>query len=424
VNNTFWLLIDKFITLGAGFVTTIILARHFSLQAFGEYNYLLTYVVLWGPLFSLGIARILLREFSNKPDKIGVFLTTACQARFYATLFFSIIALAIFIRITEQNYNVVLIAILLFSQLTSSLEVYEFWFQYKSLNKHVVKLRILVTLFFNILKICSAIFYPSILWIVIITALEWVSLKSGYYFLYKYWNQKAQLLHHFDKGAFKNLFQQSKYLIFSGIAAIIYLKIDILMLEHLASSKEVAIYSVAAKISEVWFVLPAIFVTVVSPEMLNWAKNNIEKYHRRTQEFFSLFFWGGLVATLATYFIAPYLIPFIFGDEYLLSVEILQIHIWALVFISLRQLFSHILVIMKFAQFSLFSQVSGAIVNIILNYILIPLYGGKGAAIATIISYAMSSYFCLIFSAKTRPIFFIMCKSIWPGYIYNLVRHK
>ena len=44
INNSFWLLIDKFINLSAGFITTIILAREFGPSLFGEYSYLLTLI--------------------------------------------------------------------------------------------------------------------------------------------------------------------------------------------------------------------------------------------------------------------------------------------------------------------------------------------------------------------------------------------
>ncbi|MEC4686376.1 MAG: polysaccharide biosynthesis C-terminal domain-containing protein [Nitrospirota bacterium] len=44
-------------------------------------------------------------------------------------------------------------------------------------------------------------------------------------------------------------------------------------------------------------------------------------------------------------------------------------------------------------RFSFFTTSLGAIINLILNFILIPQYEGVGAAIATVVSYAVSGYF-------------------------------
>jgi len=43
-------------------------------------------------------------------------------------------------------------------------------------------------------------------------------------------------------------------------------------------------------------------------------------------------------------------------------------------------------------KFSFFTTAVGAILNVSLNFILIPLYEGVGAAIATVVSYGVSSY--------------------------------
>jgi len=44
-------------------------------------------------------------------------------------------------------------------------------------------------------------------------------------------------------------------------------------------------------------------------------------------------------------------------------------------------------------KFSFFTTALGAIVNLVLNFILIPQYEGVGAAIATVVSYGASGYF-------------------------------
>jgi len=50
--------------------------------------------------------------------------------------------------------------------------------------------------------------------------------------------------------------------------------------------------------------------------------------------------------------------------------------------------------------------------NVVLNYILIPVYGGQGAAWATLVSYAIASFFAVLLYPRTRPVFWLMLKAL------------
>ena len=77
-------------------------------------------------------------------------------------------------------------------------------------------------------------------------------------------------------------------------------------------------------------------------------------------------------------------------------------------------------------MFSIITQGLGALANVVLNYSLIPQYGGVGAAYATLLSYATASYLALLLHSKTRPVFWMMSKSIFSPirYIVYILREK
>ena len=78
-----------------------------------------------------------------------------------------------------------------------------------------------------------------------------------------------------------------------------------------------------------------------------------------------------------------------------MSANILSIHIFATLFIFQRAILSKWLIIESYYKFSLMSHGAGAISNIILNLLLIPTYGGIGAALATLFSYMIASFLSL-----------------------------
>ena len=101
-----------------------------------------------------------------------------------------------------------------------------------------------------------------------------------------------------------------------------------------------------------------------------------------------------------------------FGAEYVKSSLILSIHIWACIFVFQRALFSKWLIITNNYRYSLYTHLIGAFSNIVLNILLIPLYAGVGAAIASLISYGLAGFVSLLFFKQTRPFATLIIKAM------------
>ena len=60
-----------------------------------------------------------------------------------------------------------------------------------------------------------------------------------------------------------------------------------------------------------------------------------------------------------------------------------------------------------------YRTVSGAVLNVMLNFLLIPRYGGIGAATSTLIAQFTAGYFFDAFNINTRKVFFMKTKSLF-----------
>jgi polysaccharide transporter, PST family len=65
---------------------------------------------------------------------------------------------------------------------------------------------------------------------------------------------------------------------------------------------------------------------------------------------------------------------------------------------------------------------AGAIGNVALNVVLIPKFSALGAAVATVVSYAISGVLANAFDARTRPIFLLQLNSFSPGNWFKIYR--
>lgn len=359
-----------------------------------------------------------MREFIHLPQRVDDILYSSLIARLASGALCASVAVGIFDYWSQNSQYTRLFAVLMVGQIFLAFNVYDFWFQSELRNKPAVVFRMIAFSIFALVKIYSVFSGLGLFIVIWVTAVEIVLTQYGHMLLFKRVNKQSK------KGRFSlklvtNIFSQSKFLVLSGFASIIYLKVDVLMLEHLSSSYEVGVYSTAAKISEVWYLFPEAIVVALFPKLLRMAKNQPSKYLCSLQSLFNwLFLFAFIIAVVIT-ILAPFLILLLFGDNYAESVLILQIHVWGGCLVFMRSLLSQWLVAERFAQFSLLSHGLGAVSNVLINFYLIPLYGGVGAAIATIVSYVFSTYICLFFTAKTRPIASMMgCAMLSPFTVF------
>ena len=184
------------------------------------------------------------------------------------------------------------------------------------------------------------------------------------------------------------------------------------MLRWMVGASEVGIYSIAVNLSEVWYFLPTSIALSVYPTLIEKKNKDPKTYQEHLQKIFNVLFLIAITVAILVTLVSKPAIQLLYGEAYSKAGSILMIHIWAGVFIFLRALFSRIIFIENLLEFSLITHFSGALVNVVLNLILIKPMAGYGAAIATLVSYAAASYFSLFFSQKTRPFALMMTRSL------------
>jgi polysaccharide transporter, PST family len=109
-------------------------------------------------------------------------------------------------------------------------------------------------------------------------------------------------------------------------------------------------------------------------------------------------------------FLSGSIVTTLFGSEYVESGQILAVHIWAAVFVFMGVATSPWFIAEGLNHLSFQRTFLGGITNIILNLFLIPFYQGMGAAIATVLSYAIAAFLANSFNSKTQKIFMIQLK--------------
>ena len=100
---------------------------------------------------------------------------------------------------------------------------------------------------------------------------------------------------------------------------------------------------------------------------------------------------------------------------------VLSIHIWSGIFVFLGVANGNWILAENLQIYSFYRTIIGSIINIFLNLFLLPIYGIKGAALATLISYSFASYFSMAFFKNSKANFILSSSSFNPIAVFKRI---
>jgi len=412
--NTSWIMSEKMLNMSITFFVIILVARYLGPEQFGILAYANSLVALFAIAGHSGLSGLVVRELVKHPKTREETMGTSFMLK-GAGYLLGFVFLVIFTLLTEeqQTPEFWILLILATSMLFRPFDVIDFWFQSQLEAKYVAISRTIGLVLSSTFRV-GLVFTGAHLILFALANVLQVAIESLFLILFYLFrsnlsptNWKASL------SRTKELFSQGWVVFLGSVFAVIYLKVDQIMLKWLVGSEEVGLYAVAATLSEAWYFVPVAIVASFFPKLIKLKESDPELYKTRLQQIFDLLFMLALLVAIAVTLLAQPIITLMFGNPYLESASILVVHIWAALFIFMRAAFSKWILIENVLIFSLITQGMGAIANVFLNLLLIPEYGYIGAAYATLISYAISSYLALMFYCKTRPVFWMMTYSIF-----------
>lgn len=165
----------------------------------------------------------------------------------------------------------------------------------------------------------------------------------------------------------------------------VYSYIDTVMLSKMAGMADVGQYNAAFKIYEGITIVPTIFWLVVLPRLSELYVNNRTAHGKLAVRSVKAMFVIGLPTLLCGIFFSKWLIGFFFKDAFLPAVLALQILFLGLLFQYPNWMLNAILISAGRQKAILALGTAGLAVKVLLNAVLIPIYGFNGSAVSTVI---------------------------------------
>jgi len=383
--NSFWLFLSQGVSRLFKFLLVIASARILGPAGFGSFNYILSIVSLFFIFSDWGIGTLIVRDFQQKKEPES-YLRAGLFLKIVLALFLFIVALAgsLVFNSIEFKRNFILLAIFLFVanirdfiiSLFRALQKMEkeFWVIAGESFSVLVFGVILLLLYKNIISLSLA--YLASVLISSVVALRLAKSLSVY------------LKPIFQKELIKSFFVNGAPLALFGLLGFIFFSTDQILLGKMRGIVEVGYYSIATKIILMLNLIPTLIMTALFP-YLSSKINDRERMKAIFNKTTAFLAGGGLMLAIFGFLFAP-LIPFFVGAPYLPSVKIFQFLIWIIVFMF-PAIFLGYLFIVYNKQWQNFAITAFcAILNLVLNIFLIPIYGMFGAAAASIGAQALN----------------------------------
>lgn len=411
IENIVWLFSDKIIRIIFGLFFWSWLARNLSKEYFGILGFALSYFNFFMPFSNLGLQSILIKKFVTRRNDISIIFWNAIFLIALGSFCcFLLIIYSIKWVLPSDYFTQSIVSILSIAILFKFGEISWYYFESKVQSRFIIRIQLTCFVIFTVLKVAITSIYSSLellAWMTISEAII-IAFWSSYRLKVEDVKIKFQIP---NLKISKILLSQSVPLMLSGIAIMIYMRIDQIMIGKLKNFEEVAIYTTAIKISEVWYFIPSIISATFFP-MLVKKKSNEFNFNLNLQALLTVNTAISIIIAILISLFSHSITTTLFGEEYRISGTILSIHIWALIFVSIGVTGGNWFIIKNYQNLYLIRTLVGACLNIILNIVLIPDLGAIGAAIATVISYGFSAFISDLFSTRTHHLFRMKMNSL------------
>lgn len=421
VINTGWLAIGKIARIVIGFLVAIMVARFLGPKNYGLLNFSISFVALFVPLGNPHYNTILVKwDVAQNTDK-AILYGSALAGKIFGALLVNLLIFTTGVLFFSGKTLVMnqIIACGIFFQ---SFFVLGAYFQAEVKLKYPSFALIIALLLSSSLRIILIVIEADVVYF---SAASLVNSACHGIFLLIFFKRKNKtvLLKKVRFDLIYSLLQESWPLILSGILILIYTRIDQIMIKFYLDETFVGQYAASVRVTETTYLLAGIITTSFFPALLHAKKKSLAEYKKRLQLLSDALLMLAVAVSLLYLVVGKPIFVFFFGSEYTPASEVLQIHIWSTVFIYLGLLYSRWLIAEKRQIVTLLRTFLGAVINILLNLLLIPRYGINGAAVATLAAQFFASYLSFAFLKMSREGFLMQTKSfLLPFRLFRFIK--
>ncbi len=419
VNNAGWIIGCKLCKAVLVILTTALISRHLGVANYGLLSYAAGLVSFATPIMKLGIDNIIVKEFVVNPESDGEIVGTTMVLNLLSG-FLCVIGITCFAFFVNRNEPDAILVCFLYSLmlLFQATEMIYYWFHAKMLAKYSAIAMLVAYVVVAAVQGVMVLINAEVFAFALSHSIDFLVITVILFTMYKK-KGGGRLSFSFRRG--KQLLSVGKFYIVSGLMITIFAQTDRIMLKLMIGNEATGIYSAATTCANMTAFIFAAIIDSMRPGIFEGAKHSHELFETRLRQLYTIIIYFSLLQSLLSTIFAPIIIRILFGNGYLGAIPVLQIVVWYTTFSYLGTVRNVWILAEDKQKYLPFINGTGALANVILNFVLIPIWGAVGAAVASLITQIFTNVIIGYIIPEIRPNNRIMLESLNPEDLFSMM---
>ena len=408
--NASWIIGARVVQMVLSLLVSMLSARLLGPSNYGLVNYGITYTTFFMSLCTLGINSVIVKNFVDYPEEKGTAIGTAIGLRLMSsTLSIGIIILISCFLDRGEPETIIVVALCAGCLMLHAFDTIAYYFQSLYQSKYSSTVALIGYAAASAYKITLLLLGKSVRLFALATSVDYIVIAILLLAVYT-WKGGPKLGFSWRKG--KELLSKSYHYILSGAMVAIYGQVDKLMLKHMVDQTAVGYYSIAVSISNMWVFVLAAIIDSMYPTILQLHKEDKNQFDRKNRQLYGIVFYVSIGVSIILTIFGRFAILLLYGKEYLPSSGALSVVTWYTAFSYLGVARNAWLVCENKQKYLKYTYAAAAIMNVILNSLMIPLWGAMGAGLASLITQMFTSIGLPAMIPDMRPNVKLMLQAI------------
>lgn len=401
IRNASWIIGEQILQVFVSLIVGVLTARYLGPSNYGALNYTASFVTFCTSLATLGMDGVVIKKIIASPEDEGTYMGSCMFFRFVSAILSTcLITITVFFLNPGEPIKVILVLLQSLQLIFQAVYILDSWFQRYLKSKYISIGKMLACIIVALYKVYLLVTAKSIIWFAFSNSLTYIIVAISLYIFYRKENAPKMKV---SIPLGKEVLSESYHFILSGLMTAIYSQMDKIMIGKMLTDMDVGLYTTATAICSMWIFIPTAIINSFRPTiMVIKQSGNQAFYKKRLEQLYSLIIWLCIFVSIVVCIFGPLIIRILYGESYMGAIETLRISIWSETFAMIGTARGIWILCENKNKYVKYYLVIGAIVNVILNALLIPVYGINGAAFATLITQIVTSIIAPLFYKETK----------------------
>ena len=383
VKNASWIIGCKIIQSILGLIISMFTARYLGPSNYGIINYASSLVTFVAPIMNLGLSNILVNEVVQRPEEEGKIFGTAVGVSLIGALG-CIVGVTGFAYVANRNSTETIIVCALYSLLLifQAVDLVQYWFQAKYLSKYTSIVAVVAYFCVALYKIFLLATGKSIRWFAVANSIDFMIIAGALLVIYK---KCGGMKMEFSLPVAKRMLSSSRHYILSSMMINMFSQSDKIMITLMIGEEYTGFYSAAVACAGITNFVFAAIIDSARPNIFSSQKSgDLVAFESNVSDLYSIITYLSLAQCVGITILAKPIILILYGKAYMPAVAALQVIVWYSTFAYFGSVRNIWILAEQKQKYLWIMNLSGALINIVLNLVLIPIWGIIGAAVASL----------------------------------------